>query len=341
MSSIADQIEAANPPHANEWDLRTVVEQRLHISRTATDRPVIFIEGSDASFGNYSRFPGARHVRATDMDTGRAFESLQLPAPPEMLGGAKALALIVYEMAYFLRNNPNASNEELLLAVRWVLGLLGTDLDVLTLHAQLGLAGECRLLRELLDLGFKEGVGAATVLERWVDAERDFAARGISVEVKTTAQNTRLHHIDSISQLEPSAVGETVYLYSIGIKAEFLHDRKLTAYVDDVVRILLTPQGQPDPQTRARFYEKLGSRGYQEQHRPLYEVGPGLMINASLPARLFRASDLDYLRLGSFKNESLPSMVRNIGYDLELPDGLAEGVDEQAVFRELISSDPV
>jgi hypothetical protein len=275
------------------------------------------------------------------MDTGRAFESLQLPAPPESLGGAKALALIVYEMAYFLRNNPTASNEELLLAVRWVLGLLGTDRDVLTLQAQLGLAGECRLLRELLDLGFKEGVGAATVLERWVDAERDFAARGISIEVKTTAQNTRMHHIDSISQLEPSAVGETVYLYSMGIKAEFLHDRKLTSYVDDVVRVLLTPQGQPDPQTRARFFEKLGTRGYQEQHRPLYEVGPGLMINAALPARLFRASDLDYLRLGSFKNDILPSMVRNIGYDLELPDGLGQDVGEQEVFRALISSEPI
>src|SRR6266566_2835769 len=226
VASITDQLEAANPPHGNEWDLRTVVERRLHISRTATDRPVVFIEGDDASFGNYSRFPGARHIRAKDMDTGRGFESLQLSAPPDSLGGAKALAHIVYEMATFLHKNPNASNEELLLAVRWVLGLLGTEKDILTLQGQLGLAGECRLLRELLDLGLKEGVGAATVLERWVDAERDFAARGISIEVKTTAQNTRVHHIDSISQLEPSSGGENVYLYSIGIKADLLHDRK-------------------------------------------------------------------------------------------------------------------
>jgi len=275
------------------------------------------------------------------MDTGREFESLQLLAPAESLGGAKALALIVYEMALFLGTSPNASNEELILAVRWILGLLGTDRDVLTLRAQLGLAGECRLLRELLELGFKEGVGAATVLERWVDAERDFAAQGISIEVKTTAQNSRMHHIDSIGQLEPSAVGETVYLYSMGIKAEFLHDRKLTSYVDDVSRALLTPNGHADPQARARFFEKLGARGYLEEHRPLYEVGPGLMINSALPARLFRASDLDYLRLGSFKNDVLPSMVRNVGYDLELPDGLAQNVNEQAAFTDLISFDPI
>src|SRR5258708_29501428 len=206
VASIADQIDAANPPHGNQWDLRPVVGQRLHISRTGADQPVVFIEGADASFGNYSRFPGARHVRAKDMDSGREFESLQLAAPPESLGGSTALAHIVYEMASFLRNNANATNEELLLAVRWVLGLLGTENDVLTIEAQLGIAGEGRLLRELLDLGFKEGIGAATVLERWVDAERDFAARGISIEVKTTAQNTRVHHIDSISQLEPSAI---------------------------------------------------------------------------------------------------------------------------------------
>lgn len=341
VASISDQIDAARPPHGDEWDLRTVVEQRLHVSRTATDRPVIFIEGSEDSFGNYSRFPGARHVPAKDMDTGREFESLQVAAPLELLGGAKALAHIVYEMASFLHKDPSATNEELFLAVGWVLGLLGAQKDVLTLDAQLGLAGECRLLRELLQLGLKEGVGVATVLERWVDGKRDFAAQGTSIEVKTTAQNTRMHHIVSISQLDPTAVGETVYLYSLGIKAELLHDRKLTTYVDDVVRLLLTAKGKPDSQARARFFEKLGAHGYHEEHRGLYDVGPGLMINGALPARLYRASDLDYLRIGSFKNDVLPSMVRNVGYDLELPDGLAQGVDEQAVFHGLISSNPV
>ncbi|HEV2033228.1 MAG TPA: PD-(D/E)XK motif protein [Candidatus Dormibacteraeota bacterium] len=269
------------------------------------------------------------------------FESLQVAAPSESLGSEKALAHIVYEMASFLRTNPEATNEELFLAVRWVLGLLGSEKDVLTLDLQLGLAGECRFLRELLDLAFEEGVGAATVLERWVDVKRDFAAHGISIEVKTTAQNTRVHRIESINQLEPAAVGETVYLYSVGIKPELLHDRKLTTYVDEVVRALVTPQGEADAQARARFFEKLETRGYHEAHRALYDVGPGLMINGALPARLYRASDLDYLRIGSFKNELLPSMVRNVYYDLELPDGLAHGVDERAVFHELISSHPV
>jgi hypothetical protein len=179
------------------------------------------------------------------------------------------------------------------------------------------------------------------VIERWVDAERDFAARGISIEVKTTAQNTRLHHVGSLTQLEPTAVDENVYLYSIGIKAELLHDRKLTAYIDDVARLVITPQGQPDAPALARFFDKLEARGYHRTHRPLYDVGPGLMINGALPARLYRATDLDYLRMGSLKNDTLPSMVRNVGYDLELPDNLAPDVNELAVFRELISSPPI
>jgi hypothetical protein len=341
IASIAGLIKAAGPPHGDEWDLRTVIDKRLHVSRNAADQPVMFIEGDNASFGNYSRFPGARHVPAKDMDTGRAFESLQMGAPAESLGGANALAHIVYEMAIFLRADSNATNEELFLAVRWVLGLLGTQRDVLTLDAQLGLAGECQLLRELLNIGLEEGFGSATVIERWVDGKRDFAAHGISIEVKTTAQSTRMHHILSISQLEPSAPGEIVYLYSLGMRAELLHDRKLTTYIDDVVVSLITSRGDPDLSARARFFEKLVARGYHEAHRPLYDVGPGLMISAALPARLFRAADLDYLRIESFKNETLPSMVRNVGYDLELPDGLAVGVDEQAVFRELISSNPL
>src|SRR5260370_13028088 len=115
IPSITEQIDGAHPPHGNEWDLRTVVAQRLHVSRTAADLPVIFIEGDEPSFGNYSRFPGARHVRAKDMDTGRVFESLHVAAPPEALGGPNALAHIVYEMARFLPRNASPPNQELFL----------------------------------------------------------------------------------------------------------------------------------------------------------------------------------------------------------------------------------
>ncbi len=62
ITIITEQIDGAHPPHGDEWDLRTVVADRLHVSRTAADWPVIFIEGDEASFGNYSKAcPGKRH----------------------------------------------------------------------------------------------------------------------------------------------------------------------------------------------------------------------------------------------------------------------------------------
>lgn len=341
MVAITAKIEAARPPHGNEWDLHTVIQERLHISRSATGHPVIFLEGDVASFGNYGRLPGARHVRVKDVDSGREFESLLLPAPRDALGGAKALAHIAYEMASLLQGGGELTNEELLNGVRWVLGLLGTESDILSPEAQLGLAGECFLLRELLELAHDEGMGATIAIDRWVDAVRDFAAHGLSIEVKTTALNSRMHHIGSINQLEPTAAGETVYLYSIGIKVEALHDRRLPTYVDDVESSLVTANGDPDLPARAAFFDKLQARGYQPAHRQVYEVGPGLMLNVAIPPHLYRLADLDYLRLESFKDERLPSMVRSIGYDLELPDGDVPIVDERAVLLELLRAQPI
>ena len=335
------EIDAAKPPHGNEWDLRTLIEDRLHISRTATDHPVIFLEGRSETFGNYGTFPGARHLHAKDLDSGRDFEGLLLPAPRESLGGAKALAHIIYEMANVLRAGNRATNEDVLNSIRWVLGLLGPVSDTLSTEAQLGLAGECVLLRELLELGRTAGVSPSAVLDRWVDATRDFAAQGISIEVKTTAGNSRIHHIGSIIQLEPTAVGETVYLYSLGIKTELLHDRKLTAYIDDVAQWLVTASGEADTQALGIFYDMLTARGYDPSHHSLYQVGPGLMLNVALPARLYRVADLDYLRVESFKDNSLPSMVRTIGYELELPDNEASTIDERAVLLDLLRADPL
>jgi len=341
IAAISAEIDAARPPHGNEWDLHPVMPERLHISRSATDHPVIFLEGDAASFGNYGKLPGARHVRVKDVDNGREFESLLLPAPRDALGGAKALAHIVYEMASVLAAGGDLTNEELLNSVRWVLGLLGTDPDILPPEAQLGLAGECFLLRELLQVAHAEGIGATVAVDRWVDGIRDFAAHGLSIEVKTTALNSRLHHIGSINQLEPSSDGETVWLFSIGIKIQALHDRKLPDYVDDVARWLVTPQGDADLPAQAAFFERLEARGYQPAHRQVYEVGAGLMLNVAIPAHLYRASDLDYLRLASFKDETLPSMVRSIGYDLELPDGATPTVDDRVVLLELLKAQPI
>jgi hypothetical protein len=167
MATITDQIDAASPPHGDNWDLRTIVDRRLHISRTTSNQPVILIEGDGVSFGNYGRFPGARYIpEVTDMDTGREFQTLLLAAPIETIGGSKAMAHIVYEIASALVEQPALSNEELLLKTNWVLGLLGASSEILSSELQVGLAGECHLLRRLLEIGRTTGIGASAILER-------------------------------------------------------------------------------------------------------------------------------------------------------------------------------
>src|SRR5580704_1322350 len=340
LQFIEAQIDAAGPPHGNKWDLRTIVDDRLHVGRTATGQPVILLEGDATSFGNYGKLPGASHTRGEDIDSGREFETLVLPAPRDTLGGDTALAHIVYEMARNLDANVGLRNEELLNRVRWVLGLLGTNPVILHPEAQLGLAGECFLLRELLEVARSRDIGASIAIERWVDGARDFAARGLSIEVKTTGQNSRVHHIGSISQLEATSAGEEVFLYSLAIKVEGLHDRKLPSYIDDVRNLITASNGDPDLAARAAFFDKLESRGYRAAHREIYEVGPGLMLNPAIPPRLYRVSDLDYLRLESFKDATIPSMVRSIGYDLELPDG-GLAIDETNVLIDLLDAQAI
>ena len=155
--------------------------------------------------------------------------------------------------------------------------------------------------------------------------------------MKTTGQNSRVHHIGSISQLEPASAGEEVFLYSLAIKVEGLHDRKLPSYIDDVRNLITASNGDPDLAAQAAFFDKLESRGYQAAHREIYEVGPGLMLNPEIPPRLYRVWDLDYLRLESFKDATIPSIVRSIGYDLELPDG-GLAIDETNVLIHLLDA---
>ena len=75
LQLIEAQFDAAGPPHGNEWDLRTIVDGRLHVSKTATGQAVILLEGDATSFGNYGKLPGARHTRGKDVDSGRDFEN--------------------------------------------------------------------------------------------------------------------------------------------------------------------------------------------------------------------------------------------------------------------------
>ncbi len=341
IERIDATFESIGFAEGNRWNLSTLDPDRLHLSRGHHGEYTLFLEGDQPSFGNYGWMQGAEYESdAVDIESGRGFHALRITAPASAFGN-RAIAHIAYEFAHLLATTHNVANEALLLQAAWILELLGDFREILTAERQLGLAGECVLLWKLLQVGHAHGIDCGVVLERWrgeLHDRRDFAASGISIEVKTSAQRARVHHIGSLSQLEPLAEGEQVYLYSLGIQRERLHDRKLPTYIDEIEALLRDGTGAVDFQALERFRGKLRSYGYDSEKRDAYEYGPGLMLNESMRARLYPVAGLDCLRMSSFRRKQLPGMVRDVSYFLELPEDAPGGFDEEDVLLSLISS---
>lgn len=340
-----EQIELAftvlERPAGNQWHLHTLVPGRVHLSLSYEGDSTVFIEGDALSFGRIPALRGIEHREdAQDVESSRVFGALRITAPPDPHGN-QAVAFIAYELARNLESEPEIDNVSLLAKVSWILRLLGTEPDVLSVERQRGLVGECILLRRLLQIGRSHGVSSQTVLDRWwgpSGGKRDFAAIGIAVEVKSTALNTRTHHISSIDQLEPLAPGEQAYLFSVGIKSEPTFERKLPTFVSDVVSEIVGPDGNSDPDAIHAFSTKLASAGYHSRFDELYASGPGLLPNAAMPSKLFRVDDLDRVRLSSFKGNQLPAMVTAVSYDLDVSAEPLGEAETEAVLLSLIKS---
>lgn len=341
IEGIDATFESVGCAQGNRWNLSTLDVDRLHLSRGHHGEYTLFLEGDQPSFGNYGWMHGAEYESdAVDVESGRIFQALRITAPASTFGN-RAIAHIAYEFAHLLAGSSNVANESLLLQAAWILELLGDSREILSAERQLGLAGECVLLWKLLQVGHAHGIGCGVVLERWrgeLHDRRDFAATGVSIEVKTSAQRARVHHIGSLSQLEQLAEGEQVYLYSLGILRERLHDRKLPTYIDEIEALMLDGNGAIDLQAVERFRAKLQLYGYDPAEREAYEYGPGLMLNESMRARLYPVATLDCLRMASFKGDQLPGMVRDVSYYLELPEDVPDGFNEADVLLSLISS---
>ena len=254
----------------------------------------------------------------------------------------KRWRLLPMRLPELFESGPDTSNGTLLAGVHWILKVLGMETSVLSGERQRGLVAELVLLRRLLQLGREYSVSAHVVLDRWwgpVGGKRDFAAVGIAIEVKSTALNTRTHHIASIDQLDPMSPGEQVYVYSVGIKSEPTVDRKLPTYVADCVSAIAgTPGRTVESAAVHSFYQKLESFGYQPQFGDLYRSEPGVMPNPLLPPKLFRASDLDRVRMSSFKWNRLPSMVTAVSYEINISAPPLGERDVDAVLLSLITS---
>ena len=342
IQDISQTFASLERPIGNRWHLHALTPNRLHLSVSHDGAPTLFIEGDADSFGNLPTLRGLEHREdAIDVQTGNVFKALRITAPQEPYGD-EALAFIAYEICRIIESDPDTDNGALLAGVYWILKVLGIETSVLSGERQRGLVAELLLLRRLLQLGREHSVGSQVVLDRWwgpVGGKRDFAAVGISIEVKSTALNTRTHHIASIDQLDPMSPGEQVYVYSVGIKSEPTVDRKLPTYVADCVSAIADTPGRVLVGTAVHsFYQKLESAGYLPRLGDLYRSEPGVMPNPLLPPKLFRASDLDRLRMSSFKENSLPSMVTAVSYEINISAPPLGERDVDAALLSLITS---
>jgi len=315
-----------------------LVEERLHLSRGSAGQFAIFLEGPRESFGKLPPLDGLEHADSiTALPSSRQFAALRILSS-DVVHGNRVLAHIAYELARRLEEYPEIGNEALFGDVEWVLLLLRESEDVLSPERQRGLVGECLLLRTLLMTARKIGLGSTAVLDRWwghSPSKRDFAAKGLAIEAKSTEQNSRQHHVSSLAQLEPQEADERVYVFSVGLKADLSAPKKLPDFVQEVELNLINDDGSVDAEAVEKFRKQCEAYGYHPRHADLYRGSAGY-LKPHLPPALFPESDLDRLRLSSFVNGALPGMVVSVSYVLDIKGPPLADAETEDVLRELL-----
>ena len=343
MKSIEELVALfASVPVAerDRWTVTPIVSGRLYLSRGTHGEFAIFIEGGVDTFGPLPPWTSVAHSTAViALPDRRHIAALRITSE-DQINGNRVVAHIAYELGRRLAFDGSIKNDELLGSVLWILPLLGDPDAILGVERQYGLVGECILLVRLLTTAAKLNIARRAALERWKGAggsKRDFAAGGIAIEVKTTSHATRLHHFGSIEQLDPQSPGEEVFLFSLGIRLDPSAPKKLPDYFTDVESGMVHASGERDEEAIQRFRGELLQYGYNPLHEALYRVQSGFAPPHLLPA-LFREQDLDRVRHTSFKGDKLPSMVVNVGYDLEVHGPGLNGETTDAVLTRLLIS---
>lgn len=98
--------------------------------------------------------------------------------------------------------------------------------------------------------------------------------------------------------------------------------------------------GVKDEEAVGQFREQLRRYGYDPAFESLYRSQPGF-APPHLPPTLYRETDLERVRITSFKGDRLPSMVMNVGYDLEVHGPGLSGAEADAVVKRLLLASPL
>jgi hypothetical protein len=327
----------------HRWTVETLVPGRLHLSRGERGEFAVFLEGAEETFGLIPPWIGLTHSDSViALPGGHAIAALRI-ASQDPMHGNRVIAHIAYELGRRLEDRLDVENEDLLTSVSWILPLLGDRETTLGVERQYGLVGECVLLLRLLGVASRLGIPGREALKRWKGAgasKRDFAAERIAVEVKNTSHATRLHHFGSIQQLDAQSPDEEVFLFSLAMRLDPSAPKKLPDYLAEVEAGLVTTTGAKDEEAVWQFREQLLRYGYDPAYESLYRSQPGF-APPHLPATLYRERDLERVRISSFKDNRLPSMVINVGYDLEVHGAGLSGDEADAVVKRLLLATPL
>jgi hypothetical protein len=320
IEDIARTFEQLGPAVGEKWMVETLVSDRLHLSRGQQGEFVILLEGPLSSFGALPSWRGLAYSDDVVSIPGDKRLSVLRLGSPDVTYGNRIVAHIAYELLRRLADDAKLANEQLLGGISWILTLLGEPEALLSTEKQYGLVGECILLRRLLTLANLQGILPIEVLHRWTghaQALRDFAATDIAIEAKTTGSTTRVHHFNSIGQLDPQSEREEVYLFSIGLRRDPSAPKKLPDFIEEVRGRLVDPSGKPNLEARSLFATQLSSYGYDPSRDSMYRALPGF-LPPHLPPGLFAESRLERVRTSSFQGGCLPRMVVNVGYTLDV-----------------------
>lgn len=131
--------------------------------------------------------------------------------------------------------------------------------DSLSREREIGLFGELLVLGGLVD-----GLGVATAVEAWCGGlaeEHDFGLPALDVEVKTTTSESRMHWIESLTQMVPK-VGRPLWLVSHQLTAAGAGTGSSLPGLVKVISARIGPGRHQDD-----FENALTHAGWRNEHR--------------------------------------------------------------------------
>jgi hypothetical protein len=198
-----------------------------------------------------------------------------------------------------------------------------------------GLLGELIVLDQMLVSVADHPEYRSAVLDMWrghQHAARDFRVGKAAVEVKTTCLRSSIHHINSLSQVEPQStendVESELFLLSVGLAPSEAGSLSVPSLVERIYGRLATEGFEPSPlQIRflhdVRHYGSADGTGYNHPTMsgvPAYSA----RYSTTFEPRFFDACDPDFRVIRRSMLTSTFVSAEDISFKVVLPDALNE-----------------